>query len=94
MPLCVTAVTPSRAEGSVRLCRKTRSGFERLILRLTASGCIDDKTNIACFGSLGVARDRLCQAKNRSLSGRRRSFQTEPRTDFSAPRCCASLRSK
>ena len=49
MPLCVTAVTPSRAEGSVRLCRKTRSGFERLILRLTASGCIDDITNIACF---------------------------------------------
>jgi len=32
-----------------RLCRKTRSGFERLIFRLTASGCIDDKTNIACF---------------------------------------------
>ena len=32
-----------------RLCLKTRSGFERLIFRLTASGSIDDKTNIACF---------------------------------------------
>ena len=32
-----------------RLCLKTRSGFERLIFRLTASGCIDDKTDIACF---------------------------------------------
>jgi hypothetical protein len=42
--------------------------------------CIDDKTNIACFGSLGVAREKLCQAKDRSLSGRRQSFQTEPRT--------------
>ena len=64
---------------AIRLCLKTRSGFERLVLRLAASGCIDDKTNIACFSSLGVARDRLCQAKNRSLSGRRRSFQKEPR---------------
>ena len=32
-----------------RLCLKTRSGFERLIFRLAASGSIDDKTNIACF---------------------------------------------
>jgi len=35
-----------------RLCLKTRSGFERLIFRLTASppeADIDDKTNIACF---------------------------------------------
>ena len=62
------------------LCRKTRSGFERLIFRLAVSGCIDDKANIVCFGSLGVARDRLCQAKNRSLSGRRWSFQKEPGT--------------
>ena len=30
-------------------CRKTRSGFERPFSRLTASGCIDDRTNIACF---------------------------------------------
>jgi len=35
-----------------RLCLKTRSGFVRLIFRLTASGCIDDKTNIACFAVL------------------------------------------
>jgi len=34
---------------STRLCRKTRSGFEQLVFRLTASGCIDDKTDIACF---------------------------------------------
>ena len=35
-----------------RLCLKTRSGFERLIFRLTASPPevdIDDKTDIACF---------------------------------------------
>jgi hypothetical protein len=36
---------------------------------------IDDKTNIACFGSLGVARDRLCQAKKLLALG--------PTTDFS-----------
>jgi len=57
------------------LCLKTRSGFERLIFRLAASASIDDKTNIACFSSLGVARDRLCQAKNRSIS--------HPTTEFS-----------
>jgi hypothetical protein len=33
----------------MRLCLKTRSGFERLIFRLTASGSIDDTANIACF---------------------------------------------
>ena len=32
-----------------RLCLKTRSGFERLVFRLAASDCIDDKTYIACF---------------------------------------------
>jgi hypothetical protein len=32
-------------------CRRTRSGFERPFFRLAASGCIDDKTNIACFAS-------------------------------------------
>jgi len=35
------------------LCLKTRSGFERLIFRLTVpmyiGSSIDDKTNIACF---------------------------------------------
>ncbi len=55
-----------------RLCLKTRSGFERLIFRLAASGCIDDKTNIACFAVFarrknarsraddGVFRQSLC----------------------------------
>jgi hypothetical protein len=55
----------------LRLCLKTRSGFERFVVRLTGSppeADINDKTNIACFSSLGVARDRLCQAKNRSIS--------------------------
>ncbi len=52
-------------------CRRTRSGFERLISRLPASGCIDDKTNIACFAV-------FVRRKNCSLSGRRRSFPTEP----------------
>ena len=33
----------------VRLCLKTPSGFERLVFRLAASGCIDDRNNIACF---------------------------------------------
>jgi len=42
-------VLASKFVYSIRHCRKTRSGFERLIFRLTASGCIDDKTNIACF---------------------------------------------
>ena len=44
-----TKFTPKFLPILLRLCLKTRSGFERLIFRLTASGCIDDKTNIACF---------------------------------------------
>ena len=56
----------------IMLCLKTRSGFERLIFRLVVpmyiGSSIDDKNYIACFSSLGVARDRLCQAKKRSLS--------------------------
>jgi hypothetical protein len=35
-----------------RVCGRTRSGFERPFFRLSASGGIDDKTNIACFASL------------------------------------------
>ena len=47
----------------VRLCRKTRSGFERLIFRLTASGSIDDTTNppsadFAVFARRKNARSR------------------------------------
>jgi len=38
---------------ALRLCLKTRSGFQRLIFRLTVpmyiGSCIDDITNIACF---------------------------------------------
>ncbi len=41
------------------------------VVRLPASGCIDDKTNIACFAV-------FARRKNCSLSGRRRSFPTEP----------------
>ena len=54
------------------LCLNTRSGFERLFFRLAASGSIDDKTNIACFAV-------FASRKNLLLSGRRRSFQKEPR---------------
>jgi len=50
----------------IRLCLKTRSGFERLIFRLAASGCIDDKANIACFAVFarrdGVFRQSLADA--------------------------------
>jgi len=48
-------------EVTLRLGLKTRSGFERLIFRLTASGCIGDKTNIACFAIFArrkIARSR------------------------------------
>jgi hypothetical protein len=51
-------------------CRRTRSGFERPFFRLAASGCIDDKTNIACFAV-------FASRKNCSLSGRRRSSPTD-----------------
>ena len=43
------AKTLLTAGAKIRLCRQTRSGLERLFFRLAASGCIDDKTNIACF---------------------------------------------
>jgi hypothetical protein len=36
-------------KGALGACRRTRSGFERPFFRLAASGCIGDKTNIACF---------------------------------------------
>ena len=57
-------------------CRSIRSGFERPFFRLTASGCIDDKTNIVCFAV-------FARRKNCSLSGRRASFPTKPRSDSS-----------
>ena len=61
-----------------RLCWKTLSGFERPFFHLAASGCIDDRTNIACFAV-------FARRKNRSLSGRRRGFQTEPMQFFRWP---------
>jgi len=51
-------------------CRRIRSGFERPFFRLAASGCIDDKTNIACFAV-------FARRKNCSLSGRRRNSPTD-----------------
>ena len=50
-------------------CRSIRSGFERPFFRLAASGCIDDRTDIACFAVF--ARRNNC-----SLSGRRRNSPT------------------
>jgi len=44
-----------------------------------AGSCIDEKIDSACFSYLGVARERLYQAKNRLLLGRRLSFPTEPK---------------
>jgi hypothetical protein len=55
---------------SLGACRGTRSGFERPFFRLAASGCIDDKTNIACFAV-------FARRKNDSLSGRRRNSPTD-----------------
>ncbi len=49
--------------------RRIRSGFERPFFRLAASGCIDDKTNIACFAV-------FARRQNYSLSGRRRNSPT------------------
>jgi len=54
-PLKANVVTFLMSFGENRVClgacRSIRSGFERPFFRLTASGCIDDKTNIACFSS-------------------------------------------
>ena len=62
----------------LRLCRKTRSGFERPFFHLAESGFIDDKTDIACFAVL--ARRKHC-----SPSGRRWSFPIEPNPAFTMP---------
>ena len=52
------------------VCRRTRSGFERPFFPPAASGCIDDRPNIACFAV-------LARRKNGSPSGRRRSPPTD-----------------
>ena len=89
-PDCDAGVMACWRDG-VRLCLKTRSGFERpfflnffidwrikaaAVVRLAASGCIDDTTNIACFAV-------FVRQKNCSLSGPRWSFQKEPRGNLS-----------
>ena len=56
---------------TVRLCQSTRSGFERPFFRLATSGCIDDRTNIACFAV-------FARRKNDALSGQRSGMPTEP----------------
>ena len=43
------AEAPQMNQFTLRLCLETSPGFERLVFRLAASGCIDDRTNIACF---------------------------------------------
>ena len=45
------------------------------VVRLAASGCIEDKTNIACFAVFG-------RRKKLPAFGRRRSFQKEPIANF------------
>ena len=67
-------------------CRRTRSGFERPFFRLAASGCIDDKTNIACFAV-------FARRKNCSLSGRRRNSPIGSEHCTGPLQCCISLNS-
>jgi uncharacterized membrane protein len=51
-----------QAESALGACRRTQSSFERPFDRLAASACIDDRTNIACFGL-------FASRSNCSLSG-------------------------
>jgi len=46
---------------NLEACRRTRSGFERPFFRLAASGCVDDKTNIACFAVF--ARRKMARSR-------------------------------
>ena len=48
-----------------RLCPKTRSGFERPFFRLATSGCIDDRTNIACFAVFARQKNACSRADER-----------------------------
>jgi hypothetical protein len=60
-PLCGDDSAPQH---DTRLCLKTRSGFERLIFRLTASGSIDDKTNIPPLADFAVfARRKTARSR-------------------------------
>jgi len=53
----------SRITATIRLCLKTRSGFERLIFHLAVpmyiGSCIDDKADIACF-AVFASRKTAC----------------------------------
>ena len=83
LPLCLPigycAITRNlncdKAPGSVGELDLASSGSFPAWLPRRAGSCIDDKTNVACFSSLGVVRDRPCHAKKRSLS--------HPTTEFS-----------
>ena len=70
----------------VRLCRKTRSGFKRPFFRLPASGCIDDRTNIACFAVFARQKNARPRADDgvfrQSLAGMPLTLRSE--------RCAAS----
>ena len=57
-----TILTENQAR---RLCLKTRSGFERPFFHLAASGCIDDRTNIACFAVFARRKQRLPLSETR-----------------------------
>ena len=56
-----------RANTCRRLCLKTRSGFERLIFRLAASGSIDDKADIACFAVFSRRKTARSRADDRAF---------------------------
>ena len=55
---------------AVRLCLKSRSGFEQLVSRLTTAGCLDDETGIACF--VVLVRPKMLAIESIT------DFQTEP----------------
>ncbi len=69
----------AQTQGRIRLCRKTRSGFERLFCRLAASGSIDDKTNIACFAVFARRKKPLALGPTTEFSNRAKQKQS-PKT--------------
>ena len=64
----MATVLPPSCSGSVGKLDLASSGLFSAWLSRRGGSCIDDKADIACFSSLGSARDRLCQAKERPLS--------------------------
>ncbi len=69
---------PDEQSRAFRLCLRTRSGFERLVLRLTASGCIDDTFNIACFAVLAGRKTARSQTDDGVL---RQSLVAAPQSE-------------